>query len=344
MNCNASQLSRESSLNSLIHEQAFYCKYNRDRTSELSSGLESDDMYDNDGRQICGSGRCVIVLIILLCVFCCGFLGSTIFLFLKVSEMEIQIKTISVQQQDMNEMCVPCTDIQLGPFEEDNLEMKEFVMKRKNGIIVCCAKSPSKTSKLIDMLFLKRRKVECAKEFLKDQSSTCNSSVSTFPRNNQTAMVTAHLLVGLQNPSHSYGKGPVPIRNWSSANPVAHASGLILRQDRIKINASGLYFLYSQVYFTANFADGRHKANESLTIYHYMYRYNIIYPNGGEQLLFKSIKTECWVKTKEYTDFTSYTGGAVFLNAGDEIYIKVSDVSLISRDSKASFIGMFKIS
>lgn len=341
MICNASRLSSESSQNSLIHEFSFD---KRHRTSESSSCSESDDMYDNDGRQTSCSGRCLLVPIILLIVLCCGFLACTIVLFLKVSEMENHIRSISLKQKDMNEMCVPCTDIQLGPFEEDNIQMREFELNRKNGLNVCCAKSPSQTSKLIDLLFLKRRKVECAKEFLNDQNSSCNSSNSSFPKNNKTAMATAHLLVGLQNPSNSYGKGPVPIRNWSSADPVAHASGLILRKDRIKINASGLYFLYSQVYFTAIFSDGRHKANESLTIYHYMYRYNVIYPNGGEQLLFKSVKTECWAKTKEYSDFTSYTGGAIFLNAGDEVYIKVSDVSLISRDSKASFIGMFRIS
>lgn len=43
-------------------------------------------------------------------------------------------------------------------------------------------------------------------EFLKDQNSSCNSSNSSFPKNNKTAMATAHLLVGLQNPSNGYGK------------------------------------------------------------------------------------------------------------------------------------------
>lgn len=124
-------------------------------------------------------------------------------------------------------------------------------------------------------------------------------------------------------------------------DPVAHIRGVQLRNDRVRVNNSGLYYLYSQVYFLSLYFGGNSPG--ATTLYHYVYRYNVIYPNGGEELLLKSVRTQCWERNKEYDDYTSFTGGVFRLNVGDEIYVKVSNISQVSQDPKATFFGMFKL-
>jgi len=126
-------------------------------------------------------------------------------------------------------------------------------------------------------------------------------------------------------------------------DPIAHISGkLSLHNDRLRIATSGLYFVYSQVYFEAVYGNGYQGTERN--VYHYVYRFNHIYPNGGRQLLMKNVVTQCWEPQKAYWDYTSYTGAAIHLNAGDELYVNVTNINLVSRDSKASFLGIFKIS
>lgn len=131
------------------------------------------------------------------------------------------------------------------------------------------------------------------------------------------------------------------MRNWLTADPIAHVKGVQLRNDRIRVNNSGLYYLYSQVYFLSQYLSG--VSLSATTLYHYVYRYNVIYPNGGEELLLKSVRTQCWERTKDYDDYTSFTAGVFRLNVGDEIYVKVSNISQVSPDPKATFFGMFKL-
>lgn len=135
--------------------------------------------------------------------------------------------------------------------------------------------------------------------------------------------------------------GQAAVRNWLTVDPVAHIRGVQLRNDRVRVNNSGLYYLYSQVYFLSLYFGGNSPG--ATTLYHYVYRYNVIYPNGGEELLLKSVRTQCWDRNKEYDDYTSFTGGVFRLNVGDEIYVKVSNISQVSQDPKATFFGMFKL-
>ena len=114
--------------------------------------------------------------------------------------------------------------------------------------------------------------------------------------------------------------------------------------DRIRVNTPGLYFIYSQVYFVSYQNGAQNNVTSSHALYHFVYRFNVIYPNGGEELILKSVRTKCWSRAKDFDDHTSYTAAAIHLNANDEIYVKVSNVSYVSRDSKATFLGLFKIS
>ncbi|CAG2233190.1 CD253 [Mytilus edulis] len=132
-------------------------------------------------------------------------------------------------------------------------------------------------------------------------------------------------------------KSPFTVGNWVSQGPTSHTNDILVDDSRIFINTSGLYFVYSQIFFSDLY---KALSNKSHTFYHYVYRFNHIYPNDGQELLLKSVRTECWAKSKFFGDYTSYTAGVFRLNVGDQIFVKVSQIRLMSRDRQASFFGV----
>ena len=134
-------------------------------------------------------------------------------------------------------------------------------------------------------------------------------------------------------------KSPFTVGNWVSQGPTSHTNDILVDDSRIFINTSGLYFVYSQIFFS-DLYKGQALSNKSHTFYHYVYRFNHIYPNDGQELLLKSVRTECWAKSKFFGDYTSYTAGVFRLNVGDQIFVKVSQIRLMSRDRQASFFGV----
>ena len=47
---------------------------------------------------------------------------------------------------------------------------------------------------------------------------------------------------------------------------------------------------------------------------------------------------------KQFAEYTSYLGAMFKLRKGDEIFVKVSNLSLIARDPKWNYFGLFKLS
>ncbi|CAC5420618.1 unnamed protein product [Mytilus coruscus] len=101
-------------------------------------------------------------------------------------------------------------------------------------------------------------------------------------------------------------------------------------------------YQYHQIFFS-NLYKGQTTSNTSQALYHYVYRWNVFYPNDGNELLLKSVRTQCWAENRVYGDYTSYTSGVFKLSAGDNLYVKASKLDLISRDPKASFFGIAKL-
>ena len=104
---------------------------------------------------------------------------------------------------------------------------------------------------------------------------------------------------------------------------------------------SGHYFVYSQAGFLIRYENGSGNIdNESESLFHKVNRYNMIYPLGKQELL-RGTVMQCWVKNKEYGRYTSYVGAALSLNKGDHIYVTVSRVYDLSRDSSHTYFGLF---
>jgi len=140
------------------------------------------------------------------------------------------------------------------------------------------------------------------------------------------------------------------IRNWKIGReaPGTHLTNIKLNHDNysLVIPESGRYFLYSQVGFLVYYNGedtGVHPEEGAQSLFHFVYRYNVIYPSPHEKLLRSDI-TQCWEKRKDYGRYTSYVGASVQLNKGDQIYVKVSKIELLSKgESGLTYFGLFKM-
>lgn len=147
------------------------------------------------------------------------------------------------------------------------------------------------------------------------------------------------LLFLTDSSSHEYQ----PIRNWQVEKPGAHLKGIKLHDDRLVVPETGVYFLYSQVGFFVYYKEGEEvDPNGAQSLFHTVFRYNLIYPQ--EQKLLRSGVTQCWERQKDYGRYTSYVGAAVELNKGDKIYVKVSKIHFLANsEPETTYFGMYKL-
>ncbi|XP_033760527.1 tumor necrosis factor ligand superfamily member 6-like [Pecten maximus] len=301
------------------------------RRGDMECAHVPNNAFSTPRRVLLLASAAVVVLLVLLT-------SLVIILFIQVTNLKSTLNSeISAHAKDFGEVCLPCGELQLGPFEEDTPDLVLLEKVKSPDGDVCCAKSPNQTKILFELLYQKKKMQEYRHDMLKSENV-----VDSAPKTNT---VSAHLVVSGVQPAvadKSYGR--YPIRNWSHDHVIANITGLSFQNDRLRINTSGLYFIYSQVYFDRMCNHVMQETNTPYPIYHYVYRFNVIYPNGGEQLLMKSVRTPCWTQEKSlHGDYTSYTAAAIRMAAGDEIYVMVSNISMVSPVPEASFLGLFKI-
>ncbi|XP_033760879.1 uncharacterized protein LOC117342751 [Pecten maximus] len=236
-------------------------------------------------------------------------------------------------------ICVRCAQLnssRLGPNGIADLESLDVALD-DDGEEVCCAGNARQTNSLLEIVYINSEPT-CMKGLQNSSETRCNSSAASLITTGTSA--AAHLLAGLQNNALQYDTDTVPVRNWRSDDLTSHLEGVKLTNDRLVIKNTGLYMVYSQIYFSKYVALTALKS--ATLLYHLVYRYNTIYPNGGNQVLMQSVKTMIFDPKMTHSDLTSFTAAAIELVAGDQIYVKVSNISLMSGDEKASFLGVVK--
>lgn len=134
-----------------------------------------------------------------------------------------------------------------------------------------------------------------------------------------------------------------PISHWISQEDLAFTSKVGYRHGRIVIQEEGLYYVYSQLSFLEVFDNPNTMDSGSQSLSHYIYRYNIIYPHGGEESMIQNSITKCWGQNKAFGEYTSYLGAVFHLRQGDELFVKVSNLTLIVREPKLNYFGLFKV-
>ncbi|KAI8772236.1 tumor necrosis factor ligand superfamily member 10, partial [Biomphalaria glabrata] len=172
------------------------------------------------------------------------------------------------------------------------------------------------------------------------------------PSNNSKVLKpAAHLMYinqDMTNVAQVHGR-QYTIGKWLHDDDIAFTYQIDYRHGRLVIPEDGHYYIYSQISFIEMFdvqnneAYGSRNGPEGPSLSHYLYRYNILYHNGGEEKLAQNSITKCWGQSKTFGEYTSNLGAVFYLRNADEIFIKVSNISMISSDPKLSYFGLFKV-
>ncbi|OWF45233.1 uncharacterized protein LOC110457301 [Mizuhopecten yessoensis] len=305
-------------------------------SSSIIPGTSGCDFRPLTSKKSADRYSCVLIIIAIFLACFCVALGTCVaILFSNLEHVRAQLQRASGDSVD-RKVCLLCDELTMSPFEDENAATQKLeVTSDDNGDRVCCANDARQSKVMFDLLFKKKNKITCIEEVNAAQTA-CNR---TLPGPVLTGRVSAHLHIGVQTPRNDHGDQPV--RNWQSNYPTSHIEGINLTNDRLIINTTGLYVVYSQIYFSKYVPPTTPKS--SSVLYHYVYRYNVIYPNTGNQLLMESVRTLKLVPVTSHSDHTSYTSATLRLKVGDEIYVKVSNISMVSRAEEASFLGVVQI-
>ena len=312
----------------------------RSRSYTSSTSTESS-LLSRTSEQRSGNHRVCFIICIQIFTFLV-FVSLINVLFVMLFDLQYKLESeTSERRKESNKLCMPCNELYLGPLEEDNENLNLLSREIDDGVEVCCAKGWNQTSILIEVFFKRREKLNHANDIIQSESNCkCNTSDSNDVTNDNSPRTAGHLLMGVQ--PDKTGSSPYTVRNWIRTGATTHASGIQVKDSQIIIDASGLYLVYSQIYFNSVYK-GQPLQNTSQVLYHYVYRWNIIYPNGGHELLLKSVRTQCWAENRVYGDYTSYTAGVFKLNAGDNLYVQSSNLEILSREQHATFIGITQL-
>uniref|UniRef100_A0A0B6ZXX3 THD domain-containing protein n=1 Tax=Arion vulgaris TaxID=1028688 RepID=A0A0B6ZXX3_9EUPU len=246
---------------------------------------------------------------------------------------------------DREELCVPCDEFRLGPSLEEDSMLKRFNLRDTPSGVNCCVDQPLQLLELLKMHVERRIRQEVAK-----------GTISQWPRaskegSSSDVKPAAHLMMAsqdLEGVTYHHGR-QYTIGNWIHNDDLAFTIQASYRHGRIVIPKDGFYFVYSQISFMevfdmqSNEGYGSRGSSDFPSLSHYLFRYNIQYHNGGEEKLAQNSITKCWGQSKSYGEYTSYLGAVFYLRTADEIFIKVSNISMVAADPKLSYFGLFMI-
>ncbi|XP_006142410.1 tumor necrosis factor ligand superfamily member 6 [Tupaia chinensis] len=120
---------------------------------------------------------------------------------------------------------------------------------------------------------------------------------------------------------------------WEDTYGVALISGVKYKKGGLVINDTGLYFVYSKVYFR-----GQSCNNQPLS--HKVYMRNSKYP---QDLVLMEGKMMNYCTTGQMWARSSYLGAVFNLTSADCLYVNVSELSLVSFEESKTFFGLYKL-
>ncbi|XP_032249352.1 tumor necrosis factor ligand superfamily member 6 [Phoca vitulina] len=139
----------------------------------------------------------------------------------------------------------------------------------------------------------------------------------------------------LRKVAHLTGKPnsrSIPLE-WEDTYGIALVSGVKYKKGGLVINDTGLYFVYSKVYFR-----GQSCNNKPLS--HKVYMRNSKYP---QDLVLMEGKIMNYCTTGQMWARSSYLGAVFNLTSTDHLYVNVSELSLVSFEESKTFFGLYKL-
>lgn len=241
---------------------------------------------------------------------------------------------------ETEELCIPCDSVRLGPSVEEDRMLDTFIRrhgKTEQSGEECCVEKPKQLLAVLELFVEKRLREEMARGTIRPSHQYAGHANITY---------AAHLMGynrKIQEPGIPGNQFSIP--NWINRDDLAFTNGVEYRNGRLVIPEDGLYYVYSHVSFEENFGHGSSRGSRSVSnsLSHYLYRYNMVYRNGGEELLLMNSLTKCWDENKQFGEYSSYLGAVFKLRIGDEIFVKVSNLTIIVTNHKINSFGFFKV-
>ncbi|XP_008588763.1 PREDICTED: tumor necrosis factor ligand superfamily member 6 [Galeopterus variegatus] len=139
----------------------------------------------------------------------------------------------------------------------------------------------------------------------------------------------------LKKVAHLTGKPnsrSIPLE-WEDTYGNALLSGVRYKKGGLVINDTGLYFVYSKVYFR-----GQSCNNQPLN--HKVFMRNSKYP---QDLVLMEEKIMNYCTTGQMWAHSSYLGAVFNLTSADHLYVNVSELSLVNFEESKTFFGLYKL-
>ncbi|XP_058031844.1 tumor necrosis factor ligand superfamily member 6 [Ahaetulla prasina] len=120
---------------------------------------------------------------------------------------------------------------------------------------------------------------------------------------------------------------------WETTHGHAFLSGVQYKNRGLMIDETGLYFIYSKVFF-------RGQTCTSQPLDHIVFKRNPSYPDN--QVLMENRKMNYCV-TMHMWGKNSYLGALFNLSRQDSVYVSVSEPTLVSSEESKTFFGLYML-
>ncbi|XP_037023409.2 tumor necrosis factor ligand superfamily member 6 [Artibeus jamaicensis] len=120
---------------------------------------------------------------------------------------------------------------------------------------------------------------------------------------------------------------------WEDTYGIALVAGVKYKKGSLVINDTGLYFVYSKVYF-------RGQSCKKQPLNHKVYMRNLKYP---QDLVLMEEKMMDYCTTGQMWARSSYLGAVFNLTSADHLYVNVSELSLVNFEESKTFFGLYKL-
>ena len=123
-------------------------KRKRYHNSTSSSSSLLSRMYSKSSN-CCWFGLLMLVVDVVILVV--GAVGVVI-LYDQYFDLNYKLNEMMKKNECAGEVCMPCGDLKVGIFEEDNVQLQFLIRKEVSGVEVCCAKTPEQTRIMFDLV------------------------------------------------------------------------------------------------------------------------------------------------------------------------------------------------
>ena len=132
-------------------------------------------------------------------------------------------------------------------------------------------------------------------------------------------------------------KSMAPVREWEQGNNCYLQNGMTYRNGRLVVPVGGLYHVYSFIDMYQDYTYDKMDATKPMSISMGVFKSNILKDKVPEEEVICMYRPYEKSRNDRFTVYDSYIGADIPLEAGDEVYIKVSNLTYVKNPSRNVF-------